>query len=60
MLIADNYLLLASSLALTVALQFIRRSSTTLELESKKYIDLPSAYSILLRRLPEYYTRLDV
>lgn len=59
-MIADNYLILAGSLVLTLALQLVRRSSTALELESKKYIDLPSTYSILLRRLPEGYTQSDI
>ena len=59
-MVISTYLILLCILILFVILQLIRRESSKLECKSDKYIDLPSNYSIMIRRLPDVYNEWDV
>ena len=56
----SNFLIILSMLVDLVALMLMRRSNSVMEADSKIYIDLPSSYSIMLRRLPKGYTEEDI
>lgn len=43
-----------------VILQLIRKESSKLAHKASRYIDLPSDYSMMLRRLPEQFTEWDI
>ena len=55
-----NGLVLGTVIVLFVVLALVRRETEKLANKAEKYIDLPSNYSMMLRRLPEEYTEWDI
>ena len=55
-----NWLILGCVFIIFIVLQLIRRESAKLSVKAAKHIDLPSNYSMMLRRLPKEYKESDI